>query len=81
MKCVQGAGGGMVQVFPLKVGLVNLTTGTKTGIHAFHCVVDGSVTITWKDSTTSVINCVEGEDYGVIDATSVAITAGTFHLA
>ena len=69
-----------VQVFPLAKGKVNITTGTIVGITMFICVVDGSITITWGDNTTSTIACSAGDTYGIADSNSVTIVSGTFHL-
>ena len=69
--------------FPLGQGKVNLTTGTITTLpKVFLCAADGSLTITWQDTTTSVIDMTAGNAVEVeATATSVAITTGTFHIA
>ena len=69
--------------FPLGQGKVNLTTGTITTLpKVFLCAVAGSITITWPDTTTSVIALTAGDAVEVeATATSVAITTGTFHIA
>lgn len=68
--------------FPLGQGKLNLTTGTITVLpRVFWCRVDGSLTITWPDTTTTVVTMLVGEAVEVEGtATSVAITTGTFHI-
>ena len=69
--------------FPLGAGKVNLTSGTRTDLPLVYlCAEDGTITITWADTTTSVISMVAGDAVHVENtATSVAITTGTFHVA
>ena len=73
----------MVTCMPLQQGKVNVTTGTYTGNVILHCEVDGSLTITWFDDTTTVKAMVVGEDVLCRDRDfkSVAITSGTFTVA
>ena len=68
--------------FPIGQGKLNLTTGTRTDNRIYWCRADGSLTITWPDTTTTVISLLAGEAVDIEDtATSVAITTGTFHVA
>ncbi len=69
-----------IQAFPLVEGRVNLTTGTHTNIYAVHCVVGGTITITWPSGATDDILCAGGDDFSLLNATSVLIVNGTFHL-
>lgn len=67
--------------FPIGQGKLNLTTGTITTLpKVLWCRVDGSLTVTWPDTTTTLITLVAGEAVEIeATATSVAITTGTFH--
>ena len=68
--------------FPIGKGMLNLTTGSRTDTRIYWCRVDGSLTITWSDDTTTVIDLLVGEAVDIEDtAKSVAITTGTFHIA
>ena len=70
--------------FPLGQGKLNLTTGTITigsNPRVLWCRVAGTLTITWPDTTTTVVSLAVGEAVEVeATATSVAITTGTFHV-
>ena len=69
--------------FYLSKGRVNLTSGTYKPTGIFLCVVAGSLTVTWDDASTAVIQCVAGDAYSFregSEAKSVAITTGTFHI-
>lgn len=68
--------------FPLGQGKLNLTTGTFTTLpRVLWCRVAGTITITWPDTTTTVVALSVGEAVEVeATATSVAITTGTFHV-
>lgn len=70
-----------VQAFPLAQGLINLTStdGAIAGVSLVHCAADGTITITWSDATTTDVDMIQGEDYAIVDATSVTISSGTFH--
>lgn len=63
--------------FPLTKDNVNLTSGTYAD-GAYLCTVAGSLTITWSDTTSDVIDVAEGLAVNVIGSKSVAITTGTF---
>lgn len=73
-----------IQAFPLIKGGINLTStdGEQKGVNLIHCVSAGSLTITWHDGTTtgSPVDMSSGDDYAV-DAYSVTIVSGTFHMA
>jgi hypothetical protein len=70
-----------MQIFPLIEGKTSLTSGTYTGVSALHCAASGSIIITYNTLTTETIACVAGNDFGIINAKSVEISTGTFHLA
>lgn len=70
-----------VQAMPLIKGKINITSGTFEEISLIHCVADGTITINWKDLTTTDLFCVEGNNFSFIDPTSITISTGTFHLA
>lgn len=68
--------------FPLERGLNKLTTGTVLIPEAILCDVDGSLTITWLDDTSSVELFVSGDTRDVKNRTkSIAVTTGTFSFA
>jgi len=76
--------GATLQLFPLIFGKVSLTSGIHAGVNMIHCVADGEITITFPDSPgTTIINLVEGDEFGFPDTATIAITAdsGTFHIA
>ena len=62
----------------LRKGSVNLTSGSN-GVGTYLCVTDGSLSITWDDTTTSTVDCVAGNAFRPIDAASITITSGMFH--
>jgi len=68
---------------PLQKGKINITTGTFDSNVILHCEVDGSITITWNDDTTTVYAMVAISDVVCRDrdCKSVAITSGTFTVA
>lgn len=67
--------------FPLVKGQVNLTSGTY-GAGIYLCTVDGSISVTWSDSTSDTITCTKGEAFNLLSGvTDVTITDGTFHRA
>ena len=77
------------QVFPLRKGLVNKTSGVITDPATeerpllVHCVIDGNLTITWNDDSTSTIAMIEGDDFSLVEVVEVEVVAasGTFHFA
>lgn len=71
----------MVTALPLQQGLLNLTAGTFTSVTIVHCELDGTITLTWEDGTTTDYTMVAGADVFVYEAVSVTIIAGTFTLA
>lgn len=72
-----------IQTMPLYYGLVNLTSGTYTGVSLVYCAEDGSIDVTWNEdtSTSETITMSEGESFSLMDVYSVEISDGTFHLA
>ncbi len=79
---VRSSGDEVIQSFPLSKGNVNKESGTYQGVSIAHCVADGNFTITWNDgSDSTAIVCSEGDDYTIMDAKSITIVAGTFHIA
>ena len=77
------------QLFPLRKGLVNITSGVVTDPETgdrpavVHCVLDGNLTITWNDASESTVFMTEGDDFSLIEAVEVEVVAasGTFHFA
>ena len=69
-----------IQAFPLTENHVNLTTGaTSTTAIGFHCVEDGTMTISWPSGDV-VITCVTGDDYMVLGHDQIEVSSGTFHI-
>lgn len=68
-----------IQAMPLIDGKTNLTTGTIKVSELIHCVVTGSVTVTWPSGNTDIIAMGAGQDFGFTG--SVEITDGTFHIS
>ena len=87
IKLAPSTSGDSVQAFPLRKGLLNITTGIVTdpitGLppQLVHCVILGNITITWPDDTTNVIALDTGEDFGIVAAKSVSVSTGKFHFA
>jgi hypothetical protein len=81
MKVIPGPNNSVMQIFPLIEGQTSKTSGTFTGISAIHCVSAGNIVIIYNTLTTETIPCVAGNDYGIINAKSVQVSTGTFHLA
>lgn len=73
----------IIQAMPLVKGLVNLipASGAKSNISIVDCVLDGEITITWDDDTTSDVAFTEGMQKAVSNAKTVAVKSGTFHFA
>ncbi len=69
--------------FPIGQGKVGLTSGTRTDLaRVYWCVGDGTLRITWADASFTDLNLVAGDAVNIENtATSVQITAGTFHVA
>ncbi len=70
--------------FPIGQGKLNLTSisGVRTDTLVYWCRADGSLTITWADTSTEVVELSKGEAVRIENtAVSVAITTGTFHVA
>ena len=68
--------------FPIGKGKLNINTGVRTDNLSYWCRVDGILTITWSDATTTAISLVAGEAVNIEStATSVTITSGTWHIA
>lgn len=64
--------------FPILQGKVNLTTGTISG-GTILCVEDGTLTVTWKDDSTSSVDMVAGLAIDLTNAKSASIDSGTYH--
>lgn len=80
----RAAGGGVpIQAFPLTTGAnCNKTTaGTATGIHLIRCIADGTVAVTFADTTTADVAMVAGDDYAFPDGANIVITSGTYMVA
>ena len=65
--------------FPIQQGKVNLTSGSISGLVL--CVADGSITVTWANNATDVINTVAGDAIDLGNAKSAVVTTGMFHSA
>lgn len=63
---------------PLEKGLNKITSGTDIKAKIARCDVDGTLTVTWPDNTTSVETFIAGEDRDMSKSLSVSITTGTF---
>jgi hypothetical protein len=73
-------GSQVIQCMELQKGQINMTSGTvDRGTHIIHCVEDGTVTLTWSDTTTDDVAMKSGEDYAVRGA-SVTVASGTVHI-
>jgi len=87
LRMLPASSGGAAQVFPLRQGLIDITTGTVTDPTSgkrpliAHCVADGSLTLTWSDNSTTVVGFIAGDDFSMVEASSVDVTSGTFHFA
>ena len=68
--------------FPIKPGMTNLTSGTRTGSKTYWCVADGTLTVIWDDASTDDIVLIVGDAVNFNDRlTSVEIASGKFHVA
>ena len=87
LRMLPASSGGAAQVFPLRQGLIDITTGTVTDPTSgkrpliAHCVAEGSLTLTWSDNSTTVVSFIAGDDFSMVEAEAVAVTAGSFHFA
>jgi len=87
LRMLPASSGGAAQVFPLRQGLIDITTGTVTDPVSgkrpliAHCVADGSLTLTWQDTSTTVVGFIAGDDFSMVEAEAVDVTSGTFHFA
>ena len=87
LRMLPASSGGAAQVFPLRQGLIDITTGTVTDPVSgrrpliAHCVADGSLTLTWPDTSTTLVDFIAGDDFSMVEAEAVAVTAGSFHFA
>ena len=87
LRMLPASSGGAAQVFPLRQGLIDISSGTVTdptnGKRPLiaHCVADGSLTLTWQDTSTTVVGFIAGDDFSLVEASSVDVTSGTFHFA
>ena len=68
-------------ILSLQQGTINLGAGVYPAGSVIHCELDGSITLTWNDGTTTVYAMVAGMDRGIYDAKTVEITSGTFTMA
>ena len=87
LRMLPASSGGAAQVFPLRQGLIGITSGTVTdptnGKRPLiaHCVADGSLTLTWPDTSSTVVGVIAGDDFSIFEAESVDVTSGSFHFA
>ncbi len=87
LRMLPASSGGAAQVFPLRQGLIDITTGTVTDPTSgkrpliAHCVAEGSLTLTWSDNSTTVVSFIAGDDFSMVEAEAVAVTTGSFHFA
>ena len=72
------------QVFPLlTASKCNLTVGADpVECSLVHCVADGTISVTFSDSTGPVdITMEAGQDFAFPKAATISITSGTYHVA
>ena len=87
LRMLPASSGGSAQVFPLRQGMIGISAGTVTDPTSgkrpliAHCVATGSLTLTWPDTTTTVVGFIAGDDFSISEAAAVAVTSGTFHFA
>lgn len=73
--------GDAIQAFPLRKDFVNLESASVvTTPRVIVCVTDGTIVITWNDTTTDSVVMVEGDSYAIDGATSLTISSGKFHV-
>jgi hypothetical protein len=72
-----------IQAFPLKEGLIDLTTADSpvTGVTLIQAVAEGSVTLNFKTGNSKTLTITENQVYALIDVQSVTITTGTFRFS
>lgn len=63
---------------PLEKGLNKIDTATDIKVSVAHCDLDGSLTVTWLDGSTSTEEFVAGEDRDMRSTSKVTIIDGTF---
>ena len=67
--------------FPLSENGVNKTGNVIGGDVLLKCVADGNITIKYKNNPTSkVVACVVGDAYRTVEAETVTLTSGTYHI-
>jgi hypothetical protein len=87
LRMLPASSGGAAQVFPLRKGLIDITTGIVTDPVSgkrpliAHCVIDGSLTLTWSDTNSIVVTILAGDDFSMVEAETVEVTTGSFHFA
>ena len=87
IKLAPSASGDSVQAFPFRKGLLNISTGvvvdprTDLRPQLVHCVIAGSIILTWPDASTNTIALDIGDDFSIVEAESVEVSTGTFHFA
>ena len=78
---VDAGNGQKVQAFPLQSGRVNLTTGLVAGIARAFCVANGTIDVIWQGASAVTITMTAGMEFSILNADSVEVASGTFHLA
>ena len=87
LRMLPASSGGAAQVFPLRQGMIDISSGTVTDPVSgkrpliAHCVAEGSLTLTWQDTSSTVVGFIAGDDFSMVEASSVDVTSGTFHFA
>ena len=87
LRMLPASSGGAAQVFPLRQGMIDISSGTVTDPTSgkrpliAHCVADGSLTLTWQDTSATVVSFIAGDDFSMVEAEAVAVTTGSFHFA
>ena len=71
--------------FPIDQGSIDITTGSRVSPacnKVYWCTADGSLTLTFVDTTTDVVTLVAGDAVNLNspNITSVAVTTGTFNI-
>jgi len=70
-----------IQTMMYAQGKVNITSGTVENVKIVRCVEAGSITITWSDESTDVLDISAMEDFTLDNsAVSVTFTSGTYHI-
>jgi len=80
--------GEAIQAFPLIEGQISVGSTDGTGLNGVFtkinlvcCTEDGGITITFNSTGTKAVTMVAGDIFTIINASQIAITSGTFHLA